>query len=406
MIEEAAGHADTWSVMMQACAALNTREIFATTADFVDIDHRSLAAIGSGDLKAYIREALNDGAYNVYIEAVHRLGDLGAVVTLVSRGISQEGFDGEWRMADVFTVEGDLISRCEIFNEADLDAALARFEELQPQTRRLENAAARADNRFFAHTRDRNWAAAAEILADNSFVDDRRRVVNIGLWERRDVVIANLRALAEALADVTSTVIAIRGERLALTRISAPNRDLKQGDFGVEMLGVAELDTDDRLAAHVLFDVDDIDAAFDELESRYIAGEAAAYQHTWSAIAGIYAAFNRHKLSPTTPDWVNTDHRRGIAFAPGDMTAYIRAGGELTPDTRLYVETVHRLSNLGAVVTQVMKGTSRDGFDAEWQEIGILTLDGDLISRCEMFDEADLDVALARFDELDQPPSP
>jgi hypothetical protein len=309
-------------------------------------------------------------------------------------------------MADVFTVEGDLISRCEIFNEADLDAALARFEELQPQTRRLENAAARADNRFFAHTRDRNWAAAAEILADNSFVDDRRRVVNIGLWERRDVVIANLRALAEALADVTSTVIAIRGERLALTRISAPNRDLKQGDFGVEMLGVAELDTDDRLAAHVLFDVDDIDAAFDELESRYIAGEAAAYQHTWSAIAGIYAAFNRHELSPTTPDWVNTDHRRGIAFAPGDMTAYIRAGGELTPDTRLYVETVHRLSNLGAVVTQVMKGTSRDGFDAEWQEIGILTLDGDLISRCEMFDEADLDVALARFDELDQPPSP
>ena len=128
---EAAAHADTWSVMMRACAALNTREIFATTADFVDIDHRSLAAIGSGDLKAYIRAALNDGVYNVYIEAVHRLSDLGAVVTLVSSGTSQGGFDGEWRMADVFTVEGDLISRCEIFDEADLDAALARFDELQ-----------------------------------------------------------------------------------------------------------------------------------------------------------------------------------------------------------------------------------------------------------------------------------
>jgi hypothetical protein len=33
-------------------------------------------------------------------------------------------------MADILTVEGDLISRCEIFNEADLDAALARFDEL------------------------------------------------------------------------------------------------------------------------------------------------------------------------------------------------------------------------------------------------------------------------------------
>ena len=30
-------------------------------------------------------------------------------------------------------------------------------------------------------------------------------------------------------------------------------------------------------------------------------------------------------------------------------------------------------------------------------------LRGDLINRCELFDEADLDAALARFDELDRP---
>ena len=397
---EAAAHADTWSVMMQACAALNTREIFATTADFVDIDHRSLAAIGSGDLKAYIRAALNDGVYNVYIEAVHRLGDLGAVVTLVSRGISQEGFDGEWRMADIFTVEGDLISRCEIFNEADLDAALARFEELQPQTRRLENAAARADNRFFAHTRDRDWAAAAEILADNSFVDDRRRVVNIGVWEGRDVVIANLRALAEALADVTSTVIAIRGERLALTRISAPNRDLQQGDFGVEMLGVAELDTDDRLAAHVLFDVDDIDAAFEELDARYLAGEAGAYSQTWTTMTQVQTMYNRHEIPPTTKDWVNTDHRRGRAFAPDEVIPFLRATYDVAPNLKGHIEAVHRLSNFGAVVTEVVTGTSQEGFDAEWREIGLFAFNGDLVCRFELFDETDLDAALARFDEL------
>jgi hypothetical protein len=295
--------------MMQVCAALNRRELPPTTADFVDIDHRSVAAIGPGDLMAYIRTALIDGEYGIHIEAVHRLSDLGAVVTLVSRGTSQEGFDAEWRMTDMFTVEGELISRCEMFDEADLDTALARLDELQPQTRWLENAAARADNRFFGHTRTRNWAAATEILADNSFVDDRRRVVNIGVWEGRDVVIANLQALAGALAAVTATVIAIRGERLALTRISAPNRDLQQGDFGVEMLGVAELDDDNRLAAHVLFDPDDIDAAFEELDARYLAGEAAAHARTWSAIAGVYTSFNRHQLPSTTPDWVTVDHR-------------------------------------------------------------------------------------------------
>ena len=46
----------------------------------------------------------------------------------------------------ILTVEGDRITGCEIFDEADLDAALARFDELQPQTPRLENAASQVDD--------------------------------------------------------------------------------------------------------------------------------------------------------------------------------------------------------------------------------------------------------------------
>ena len=45
----------------------------------------------------------------------------------------------------MFRVEGDLISRIEVFDEDDLDAALARFEELQPHTLQPENAATRAE---------------------------------------------------------------------------------------------------------------------------------------------------------------------------------------------------------------------------------------------------------------------
>jgi hypothetical protein len=36
--------------------------------------------------------------------------------------------------------------------------------------------------------------------------------------------------------------------------------------------------------------------------------------------------------------------------------------------------------------------------------IAIYTVEGDLLSRSEVFDEQDLDTALARFDELDRPP--
>jgi hypothetical protein len=195
--------------------------------------------------------------------------------------------------------------------------------------------------------------------------------------------------------------IAIRGSRLFLTRDCWRDADAPDQPITVEALTVMEVNDDGLIHDTVSFDPNDIDAAFEELDARYLAGEAAAHSHTWSVITQAYAAFNRHELPPTTPDWVNVDHRRGIAFAPGDMTAYIRAGMDLAPDTRIYIETVHRLNSLGAVITQVLTGTSHDGFDAEWREIGILTFEGDLISRSELYDEKDLDAALARFDELD-----
>ncbi len=89
-----------------------------------------------------------------------------------------------------------------------------------------------------------------------------------------------------------------------------------------------------------------------------------------------------------------------------DLAAYLRATWELTPQASTYIEAVHRLSNLGAVVSCAAYATSQEGFDAEWREISILSVDGDLINRGEVFDEADLEAALAKFDELDRPVPP
>jgi len=74
---------------------------------------------------------------------VHRLTSLGAVVTHAVRGTSQEGFEAEWRETAFLTFDGEKISRCEVFDEADLEAALARFDELNRQVPQLENAATR-----------------------------------------------------------------------------------------------------------------------------------------------------------------------------------------------------------------------------------------------------------------------
>src|SRR6202012_5209918 len=259
---------------------------------------------------------------SIQIEAVHRLTSVGAVVTHVQHGTSTEGFDAEWRSIELMTVDVDRINYCEIFDEADLDAALARFDELSQPVRRLENAASRALDRLYEYFRTRNWAALAEILTDHSVVDDRHDVVNSGFWDGRDTVIANLQALADA-APTTSTVIATRGERLALSRMRSPNRNPQYGDFSSDMLVIAEIDADHRIAAQLAFDADDVDAAFEELDARYVAGEAAAHSRTWSVIARAYASFNKHETPATTPDSVAIEHRPLLTVDAVDLAESI-----------------------------------------------------------------------------------
>jgi hypothetical protein len=177
-------------------------------------------------------------------------------------------------------------------------------------------------------------------------------------------------------------------------------RDQRPEAFYTETLTILEIDMNNRAAAQVVFDPDDIDAAIAELDARYLAGEAAAHAHTWSAIAGIYAGFNRCEPPATTPDSVYIDHRPLQTLGPVDLVTATRSIWDVAPHVNVCIEAVHRLSELGAVVTQTLKGTSQEGSDAEWRTIEIFMVEGDLLSRCEAFDETDLDAALARFEEL------
>ncbi|WP_232062481.1 BTAD domain-containing putative transcriptional regulator [Mycobacterium novum] len=397
---EAAAHSDVWSTVAASYAALNRHELPLTTPDCVNADHRRETAFGPGDVTAYIQGGWDtEQDIDIYVEQVHRLSGMGAVVTYMARETSHEGLAAEWRGVAVFTVNGEKINRTEVFDGSDLDAALARFDQLSAPVRRLENAASQAYEHFRAYFATRDWDAMAELLTVDTSVYDHRRVVNAEIQRGRDGEIANMQAFADIDATrSTSMVLATRGERLVLCRTCISDEDHQAGGFRIELLIVVETNADKRILARVAYDPDDIDAAFGELETRYLAGEAAAFAHTWSVIAQIYAAYNRHELPAA--DWINVDHRRSTPFATGDVTAVIRAWRELTPDFSMHIETVHRLNNFGAVITHTSSGTSQEGFDAEWRQIQLLTVEGDRINRCEIFDEADLDAALARFDEL------
>ena len=297
-------------------AAVGRREFPAITPDCVTIDHRRATALGAGQLSESIRAGWDLGQdIRPYVEAVHRLSDLGAVCSYAAHGVSHQGFDAEWQGVNVVTVDGEMVNHTEFFDETDLDAAIARFEELHPTTRRLGNTASRVFENEWSHFAARDWDALAELVADNYSGIDHRRVVRAENQHGRDVVVRDLQAAADVGFTISMvSAVAIRGERLVLARVRASGRDPKA--IQNDALNVVEIDAEERIVATVTFDLEDFDAAIAELDARYLAGEAATYAQTWSVAAAGYAGFNRRELLPTTADWVNIDHRRGAAFAP------------------------------------------------------------------------------------------
>src|SRR4029079_11716341 len=112
----------------------------------------------------------------------------------------------------IFTAAEGLLNRIEVFDETDLDKALARFEELHPSERKLQNAVTRVGERDTSAFASRDWVGFADLVADDFFIEDRRSTVNAGIRRGREAEIEDHRAAAEVgFTDVTWTAVATRG---------------------------------------------------------------------------------------------------------------------------------------------------------------------------------------------------
>ena len=96
-------------------------------------------------------------------------------------GTSQEGFDAEWRGINLADPRRRPDQPGELFDEADLDAALARFEELAEQKPPVEKCGKRGIGAFPRVLFRPDWDAIAETVALTFCIDDRRLAVNSGL---------------------------------------------------------------------------------------------------------------------------------------------------------------------------------------------------------------------------------
>src|SRR5581483_12234390 len=108
-----------------------------------------------------------------------------------------------------------------------------------------------------------------------------------GIRHGRDAEIANLTAAADiGVTNLTTVAVAIRGERLVLAHLTG--RYVEPEEFFNDVLVVAEANSDNQIAAIVVFGFDDFDAAIAELDARYLAGEAVGHAGAWSVIANAF----------------------------------------------------------------------------------------------------------------------
>ena len=138
-----------------------------------------------------------------------------------------------------------------------------------------------------------DWQGFAQLFADDFRMSDRRRVVQLEL--DRDRYVAFTREVADGrTVRGDSELLATRGERLALTRSTFEFTDADVGPSEIAFLILTEVDARGRIVAYVRFDLDDLDAAYAELDARW-AGRRGGEDHGGGRVgaalpAGVRAA--------------------------------------------------------------------------------------------------------------------
>jgi hypothetical protein len=211
------------------------------------------------------------------------------------------------------------------------------------------------------------------------------------------------RQIGDRGTGVDAELMATRGERLALFQMVSHFSDEGVGPSELEALLLLEINEGDEIQSIVRFDSDDLDAAYDEIEARFLDAEgeavrAALHDFTTARDRGDWDAL----AAACAPHVVAHDHRLagyGTLRGPAEMVAAQRAMIELAPDAR--TRTHHVRVAPRAMFTDTVWFGTRDGgvFESPVLTVNELDPQGRHL-RIDVYDPDHRDAALAQFDEL------
>jgi len=302
-------------------------------------------------------------------------------------------------------------SRLDVW-DAGAPEARARFAEIATAVAPAEpfaNAASRAFERLTGCFNARDWAGIQTCASPALAYDERRRLLRntAGLREW----LAGVREFYDVPgSEFRVSLLATRGERLSLHRNSYGGGAGSGAPFEIEdFVGVYEVDDTGRIVGIVLFDVDDLDAAYAELDARFEAGEGAAHPVVVQVGRAFREALARRDwdavLATCAPDLVCHNHRVlgwDTLHGAAAWVQLLQATAQLSPDYRPRVDH-SRICENGVLMYGQLYGT-RDGgaFEIPFVRVNQIA-PGGLVLRIDLYDHEKSGAALARFAELAAP---
>lgn len=385
--------------------------------DFVYRDHRLLGwGDTARDVAAFVevQRVLAELAPDVRVRTDHvRLSRRAALRQIAYVG-TRDG--GAFETPFLTVVETDPSGRRRSVDSYDLDQldqARARFAEITAAAAETHfaNAATATVDPVIACLVAHDWQGFEQLFSEDFRCSDRRRLVQLEL--DRDQYVAFTREVSDGRTiRGGSQVIATRGDRLTLTRSTFEFTDADVGPSEIAFLILTQVDDRGRIVVYVRLDLDDLDAAYAELEARWEAGEAAAHPlasrwlpdyrrffaaRDWNAMAAIMA-----------PDLVSHNHRLvswGTLHGPAGLVSTMQAQMDLAPDTQVRVDHVRTCAG-GVLFGYAWHGT-RDGGAFENLFVAVIEIDAlGRASRVDVWEAEQLERAHVRFGEIAAKPTP
>jgi hypothetical protein len=198
------------------------------------------------------------------------------------------------------------------------------------------------------------------------------------------------------------SLLATRGDHLALVEEHTWFVDGSAGESEVLSLSVDESDADGLIVAITTFELDELDAAYDALDARYVelgGPDLRPYAqvlntHDWELFASF---FDEH---------ASIEDRRRVGDGTMDrvqLVAYQRAMLELAPDVSLRVDHIDAVSPNASLIVERFVGT-RDGGPFEMPAVSLACIGSTgRVSSVTLYDIDDLDTARADYARLTAP---